>query len=74
VSRAEREAIARELQAARFSTLPEDVSPGPPWPDNIGYGVVYRGHRVSGEAGRIPDRLQPLLDRLGDVARAHGLR
>jgi hypothetical protein len=74
VSKADRDAIARALQEARFSTLPKDVSPGPPWPDNFGYGVVYRGHHVSGEAGRIPDRLQPVLDRLGDVARAHGLR
>jgi hypothetical protein len=74
VSRAERDAIAQALRDAGFSNMPEDASPGPPVPDDFGYGVVYRGHRVSAQGSRVPDRLAPVLDRLGDVARAHGMR
>jgi len=74
VSRGERDGIAQALRDARFSSMPEDASPGPPVPDDFGYGVVYRGHRVSAQGSRVPDRLAPVLDRLSDVARAHGMR
>src|SRR5262245_61018120 len=38
VSRAERDGIAKALRDARFSSMPEDASPGPPVPDDFGYG------------------------------------
>jgi hypothetical protein len=74
VARAEREAIARDLESARFSSLPEDASPGPPVPDDFGYRITYRGHASNVQGSRMPDRFARASDTLGDVARAHGMR
>jgi hypothetical protein len=74
VARAERDAIARDLQAARFSSLPEDASPGPPVPDDFGYRISYGGHVCNAQGSRMPDRFARASDTLGDVARAHGMR
>jgi hypothetical protein len=74
VGRAERDAIARDLRAARFSSLPKDASPGPPVPDDFGYTVSYDGHTSSAQGSRMPDRFARAIDTLGDLARAHGMR
>jgi len=69
-----RDAIANDLDKARFSTLPKDASPGPPVPDDFGYTVSYDGHTSSAQGSRMPDRFARAIDTLGDVARAHGMR
>jgi hypothetical protein len=74
VPKAERDAIARDLEKARFSSLPKDASPGPPVPDDFGYTINYDGHTSSAQGSRMPDRFARASDTLGDVARAHGMR
>jgi hypothetical protein len=73
VGRANRDAIARDLRAARFLTLPQDASPGPPVPDDFGYTVTYDGHTSSAQGSRMSDRFARAIDTLGDVAHAHGM-
>jgi hypothetical protein len=73
VNDAQRDAIVRDLESARFSSLPKDASPGPPVPDDFGYTVTYDGHTSSAQGSRMPDRFARAIDTLGDVARAHGM-
>ena len=72
-TKAERDAIARDLENARFSSLPKDASPGPPVPDDFGYTVTYDGHTSSAQGSRMPDRFAQAIDTLGDVGHAHGM-
>jgi hypothetical protein len=74
VTESERDAIARDLRAARFESLPEDASPGPPVPDDFGYTVTYDGHTSSADGSRMPDRFVRAIDTLGELAREHGMR
>jgi hypothetical protein len=72
-TKAQRDAIARDLEQARFSSLPKDASPGAPVPDDFGYTVTYDGHTSSAQGSRMPDRFARAIDTLGDLARAHGM-
>jgi hypothetical protein len=69
----DRKAIADDLQAARFSGLPKDASPGAPVPDDFGYTVSYDGHTSSAQGSRMPDRFARAIETLGDIARTHGM-
>ena len=73
VTRKERDAIARDLQAARFDSFPKDASPGPAVPDDFGYTVSYDGHTSSAQGSRMPDRFARAIDTLNDLARVHGM-
>ena len=53
--------VARELEEAELSEIPEDSLTKPPIPDALAYSFVYGGREVSTDSGSMPERLEPLI-------------
>lgn len=72
------EQLRRELDAARFAELPEDLRRPPtaaePQPDVVEYAITADGHTVRALGSALPAELLPLVEALnvvmsGDAAR-----
>ena len=62
---AELDRIAAEIERADLPSLPEDSTAPRPVPDAFGYRIQYGESEVTADDPAMPDRLRPLVARLG---------
>jgi hypothetical protein len=57
--------LGRELEAADLPSVPANSTSKQPVPDTFGYRVIYDGTTVTTDDPAMPDKLRPLVSRLG---------